>query len=61
MYLVRQSVSDLFMFLAGYEFTRSQINENTTKEEDFYSEFQPCLQQKLGLRSVTSVSKDTTA
>jgi len=26
MYLGRQSVSDLFMFLSGYEFARSQVN-----------------------------------
>ncbi len=38
MYLCRQSVSDLFMFLAGYEFARSQINEELTQaEEDFYN------------------------
>jgi len=42
MYLGRQSVSDLFMFIAGYEFARSQINEELTQaEEDFYNEFQP--------------------
>lgn len=58
MYLGRQSVSDLFMFLAGYEFARSQINgELTPEEEDFYNEFQPWLQQKLGIRSVTSWAK----
>jgi len=58
MYLGRQSVSDLFMFIAGYEFARSQINEELTlAEEDFYNEFQPWLQQKLGVRSVTSWSK----
>jgi len=57
-YLGRQSVSDLFMFLAGYEFARSQINEELTQEEeDFYNEFQPWVQQKLGVRSVTSWSK----
>ena len=58
MYLGRQSVSDLFMFLAGYEFARSQINEELTQEEeDFYNDFQPWVQQKLGVRSVTSWSK----
>ena len=57
-YLGRQSVSDLFMFLAGYEFARSQINEQLTQEgEDFYNEFQPWVQQKLGVRSVTSWAK----
>lgn len=44
MYLGRQSVSDLFMFLAGYEFARSQINKELTEaEEDFYDKFQPWL------------------
>ena len=58
MYLGRQSVSDLFMFLSGYEFARSQVNvELTQEEEDFYNDFQPWLQQKLGVRSVTSWAK----
>lgn len=58
MYLGRQSVSDLFMFLAGYEFSRSQFNEQLSEaEEDFYNEFQPWLQQKMGVRSVTSWAK----
>ena len=58
MYLGRQSVSDLFMFLAGYEFSRSQISEQLTEaEEDFYNEFQPWLQQQMGVRSVTSWAK----
>ncbi|CAN1209033.1 GST C-terminal domain-containing protein [Tumidithrix helvetica PCC 7403] len=58
MYLGRQSVSDLFMFLAGYEFARGQINDELTQEEeDFYNEFQPWLQQKLGVKSVTSWAK----
>jgi len=58
MYLGRQSVSDLFMFLVGYEFSRSQISEQLTEaEEDFYNEFQPWLQQKMGVLSVTSWAK----
>ena len=40
MYLGRQSVSDLFMFIAGYEFARSQVNVELTQEEDFSNEFQ---------------------
>ena len=51
-------MSDLFIFLAGYEFARSQINEElTVADEDFYNEFQPWLQQKIGVRSVKSWSK----
>ena len=58
MYLGRQSVSDLFMFLSGYEFARSQVNiELTQEEEDFYNNFQPWLQQKLGVKTVTSWAK----
>jgi hypothetical protein len=58
LYLGRPSVNDLFMFLSGYEFARSQLNiELTPTEEQFYDEFQPWLQQKLGVTSVTSWAK----
>jgi hypothetical protein len=58
LYLGRPSVSDLFMFLNGYEFARSQLNiELTPAEEQFYDEFQPWLQRKLGVTSVTSWAK----
>ncbi len=58
LYLGRPSVSDLFMFLNGYEFARTQLSiELTQSEERFYEEFQPWLQQKLGVTSVTSWAK----
>ena len=58
MYLGRPSVSDLFMFLVGYEFARSQMGVELTPEEvAFYEEFQPWLQRRLGVRSVTSWAK----
>jgi hypothetical protein len=58
LYLGRPSVSDLFMFLNGYEFARSQLDlELTEAEELFYDKFQPWLQQKLGITSVTSWAK----
>ena len=58
MYLGYPSVSALFMLLQGYEIARSELGvELTDKEEYFYSEFQPWLQQKLGVRSVTSWAK----
>jgi hypothetical protein len=58
LYLGKPSVSDLFMFLNGYEFARSQLNiELTSTEEQFYDEFQPWLQQKTGVTSVTSWAK----
>ncbi|MBX9253797.1 hypothetical protein H1Q63_07510 [Desmonostoc muscorum CCALA 125] len=58
MYIGRPSVSDLFMFLVGYECSRSELGiENTKEEEDFYGEFQPWLQKKLGITTVSSWSK----
>ncbi|PSB18607.1 hypothetical protein C7B65_15055 [Phormidesmis priestleyi ULC007] len=58
LYLGRPSVSDLLMFLNGYEFARTQLAiELTVAEAQFYDEFQPWLQQKLGVTSVTSWAK----
>ena len=58
MYIGRPSVSDLFMFIVGYEFARSEMDiELTEAEARFYEEFQPWLQSKLGVKSVTSWAK----
>lgn len=58
MYLGRAAVTDLFMFLNGYEFARSQAGVELTEEEEaFYDEFQPWLQKRLGVASVTSWAK----
>ena len=58
MYIGRPSISDLFMFLVGYECSRSELGiDNTEEEEDFYGEFQPWLQTKLGIKTVSSWSK----
>lgn len=58
MYLGYPSVSSLFMLLHGYEIARNELGvELTREEEQFYQEFQPWLQQKLGVKSVTSWAK----
>ena len=58
LYIGRPSVSDLFMFIVGYEFARSEMDiELTEAENKFYEEFQPWLQKKLGVKSVTSWAK----
>ncbi len=58
MYLGYPSVSGLFMLLNGYEIARSELGvELTNEEEQFYEEFQPWLQNKLGVKSVTSWAK----
>jgi hypothetical protein len=57
-YLGRPSVSDLFMFLVGYEFARTEMGKELDEEEElFYDSFQPWLQQRLGVNSVTSWAK----
>lgn len=58
MYIGRPSVSDLFMFLVGYEYGRGESGVEPTEEEDnFYGEFQPWLQEKLGIKTVSSWAK----
>lgn len=58
MYIGRPSVSDLFMFLVGYECRSSELEiDNTEDSDDFYGEFQPWLQKKLGITTVSSWSK----
>ena len=57
-YIARPSVSDLFMFLVGYEFARGESDVDLTdSEESFHANFQPWLQQKLGITSVASWAK----
>jgi hypothetical protein len=55
MYLGTPSVSQLFIFLAGYKTARRELAiDLTASEEDFCSEFQPWLQQKYQMKTVTS-------
>ena len=58
LYIGRPSVSDLFMFLVGYDCARSEMGQELSdSEEYFYDNFQPWLQEKFGVRSVTSWAK----
>ena len=58
MYLGQPSVSNLFMFLVGYEIARSEFGTELTEgEQAFHEEFQPWLQQKLNTSSVASWAK----
>ncbi len=58
MYLGRPSVSDLFLFLVGYEFARSELGiELNEAEQKFFNEFQPWLQKKMNVPTVTSWAK----
>jgi hypothetical protein len=58
MYIGKASVSDLFMFLAGYKTARREFGiEPTEQENEFYGEFQPWLQQRFQVLSVNSWAK----
>ena len=58
LYIGRPAVTDLFLFLVGYEFARSEIDvELTPLEARFYQEFQPWLQQKLEVKTSASWAK----
>ena len=44
MYIGKPSVSDLFMFVVGYEFARGDLGiESTEWEDDFHENFQTWL------------------
>jgi len=58
MYIGRPSVSDLFMFLVGYECSRGELGvELTEEDDDFYGEFHSWLQKKLQIETVSSWAK----
>lgn len=58
MYLGQPSVSNLFMFLVGYEIARSELGiELTEAELAFHDEFQSWLQKRLQASSVASWAK----
>lgn len=58
MYLGKPSVSDLFIFLAGYKTARRELGiEPTEKEIEFYSKFQPWLQKRFQVQTVNSWAK----
>jgi hypothetical protein len=58
MYIGRPAVTDLFLFLAGYRFAcREMTRELNSSETRFALEFQPWLQQKLGVKTTASWAK----
>jgi hypothetical protein len=58
MYIGKSSVSDLFVFLAGYKTARRELGiEPTEQENEFYGEFQPWLQKRFKVHSVNSWAK----
>ncbi|WP_235018498.1 hypothetical protein [Tolypothrix sp. NIES-4075] len=58
MYIGSASVSDLFMFVVGYEFARGELEiESTEWEDNFHENFQPWLQQKYHVSTSNSWAK----
>lgn len=55
LYLGMPSVSNLFVFLAGYKTARRELKIETTEEEnEFYGQFQSWLQKRLQVTTVKS-------
>ena len=55
MYLGSPSITNLFMFLVGYKTARRELGiEPTELELQFYSGFQPWIQQRFQVQTVNS-------
>jgi hypothetical protein len=57
MYIGSRSISNLFMFLCGYQHARDLLAIPVTEEEEEFSEFQPWLQKRFALNSSASWAK----
>ncbi len=57
LYIGNASISNLYMFLTGYQFARRQLNIPTSIEEQEFQHFQPWLQEKFGVQTSQSWSQ----
>ncbi|MGB7441563.1 MAG: hypothetical protein WA919_10880 [Coleofasciculaceae cyanobacterium] len=58
MYLGQPSLSALFMFIVGYKTARLELEITPTEKElEFYREFQPWLQKRFEVNTVSSWTK----
>jgi hypothetical protein len=58
LYIGTASVSHLRMFIVGYRLARKEMGVETTPEEhDFYQNFQPWLQNRLSIHTVSGWDK----
>jgi len=51
LYLGQPSISQLYMFLQGYNFARRQLNIPLSTDEQRFRDFQPWLQQHFNLKT----------
>ncbi len=54
MYIGCPSVSDLFMFLCGYQYAHQNMGNPITEQENEFHEFQPWLQKRFGVSTSAS-------
>lgn len=58
LYIGTASISHLRMFIVGYRFARKEMDvETTPAENDFYKNFQPWLQNRLSIHTVSGWDK----
>lgn len=58
LYMGTASITGLRMFVLGYLCARSELSiTNTETESDFYKNFQPWLQNRLSIRTVSAWDK----
>jgi hypothetical protein len=58
MYIGCASISNLFMFLAGYKTARRELGIEPNQEEtEFYREFQSWIQKRFNVQTVNSWAK----
>lgn len=57
LYIGGPSISNLYMFLTGYQFARRQLRIPMSAEEREFQEFQLWLQEKFGIKTSQSWSQ----
>ena len=57
MYIGSRSISNLFMFLCGYQHARDLLETPVTKQEEKFTEFQPWLQKRFAINTSASWAK----
>ncbi len=57
LYIGNPFISNLYMFLNGYQFARRQLNIPISAEEKAFQQFQPWLQEKFALKTSQSWSQ----
>jgi hypothetical protein len=57
LYIGSPLISNLYMFLTGYQFARRQLRIPMSTEERKFQEFQPWLQEKFGIKTSQSWSQ----